>query len=1165
MSSLFEAPLSLGDARESKRERKRREKRTRKREERLARARDKLESSADPPAFAEGFLAWLDQQEMEGPDSWRDDNAQAEASTDGSSQNTGRRGARPAREAATDAHSLLASEDDASSVQSNHDARATSGSDDEVGAHGRLRAKTRKRVRAHTKRRSNVIEEPRSRDGSLSNSEPEPCSNSEPESCSNSEPKSGCSNSMIAGSSDTARKTVGADRELGSVEWGNQAKESDESAEVQEKEVEEEEMSEYERKRLQRIEENKRLMIATGILQVTKDISETVRAKAGQKKGTAREKRKADQEPMRVIPLRSRSDKRPYSVSSFDSKSPNIPSPDKRPPAAQRVHTNARRACDTCRQKRIRCLHMAAVAEALLRKSMETEPPPCGAAIQEGMATKDPQHAAVSEEDVEDPEEEEGAEAPDAMEEGVGDVLATGEVARSKAWLQVEVGVGSESETVAITRWPFTVGRGKRCDLVINDPKVSALHLLLDVRGGAQGSFEVQDESLAGVKVDGQRLPRGTRVALQSGARISLGKKGRHVLRFVWQTQASNADRGSAESKRPAVPYQSSRLAVPYHAAESSRLAVQGGAPDARDSEAIAGSSVVSATTGWEAGGARGEGDLGQQQSKRKKHKSLRPTASRAGREELEVEARAMAGSRQEEQGRWQSEAAAAANTTDDKGGEVMDTAFSDSASMKRKRLRPGAVEGEDEDGGGEDGEGMLRRRRPGPRAVAPRAQWGEPLLQAATTWRHKAWGVLPQVEVLLVGDAMDVVLQCLRARHLCRLAATCKAVRHLVASSTVWRTLYSKACAPYVKEVRVGALPVLRLEMPPVMWKTLYASFVGYKRKLQRASKSKGAKAPRARLPCPASGCGKTFSNVNALHAHLCGEGSSGADKTHYPLAEDGTRHYCTHALCPKYYPTAYQLEKHVWHCGLAARCRTRGVGNYSCPECQASFRFQRAMDAHFVLVKGQGARCPSSKVSRCLPDPHASEREIEVKALFAEQVKQFVASRAPWPRLPALVKGIAKVRKSKDGSDKWRAKVHTLGWGWGLGVYGSALEAAVAFDVYVLANGKPKFVHGGGHYARPAVPGDLNTLSPPDQDEHMQVPMPLLETARSLLETFKREAAGATLAPGSQRARWCQDLTDAAAAEPGSKIQGVLPPSVQKELALTRSKKRPKRSAPL
>ena len=56
----------------------------------------------------------------------------------------------------------------------------------------------------------------------------------------------------------------------------------------QDEEEEEEEMSEYELKRLKRMEENKRLMIATGILQMTKDISA-----AAKPRDTAQSERRA--------------------------------------------------------------------------------------------------------------------------------------------------------------------------------------------------------------------------------------------------------------------------------------------------------------------------------------------------------------------------------------------------------------------------------------------------------------------------------------------------------------------------------------------------------------------------------------------------------------------------------------------------------------------------------------------------------------------------------------------------------------------------------------------------------------------------------------------------------------------------------------------------------
>ena len=91
MASLLEAPLSLNDAaaKERSKERKRRSGETK--EERRLRKADKRRRKAErreteecelaaagrdyapapPPKLAEGFLRWLEQQDIEGPESWR--------------------------------------------------------------------------------------------------------------------------------------------------------------------------------------------------------------------------------------------------------------------------------------------------------------------------------------------------------------------------------------------------------------------------------------------------------------------------------------------------------------------------------------------------------------------------------------------------------------------------------------------------------------------------------------------------------------------------------------------------------------------------------------------------------------------------------------------------------------------------------------------------------------------------------------------------------------------------------------------------------------------------------------------------------------------------------------------------------------------------------------
>ena len=87
-------------------------------------------------------------------------------------------------------------------------------------------------------------------------------------------------------------KAAGSDETEKSDEQEKRNKE-----EQEEKEEEEEEISEYELKRLKRMEENKRLMLATGILQLTKDISA-----AAKPRDLVEEKRRKMEKKMREKP-----------------------------------------------------------------------------------------------------------------------------------------------------------------------------------------------------------------------------------------------------------------------------------------------------------------------------------------------------------------------------------------------------------------------------------------------------------------------------------------------------------------------------------------------------------------------------------------------------------------------------------------------------------------------------------------------------------------------------------------------------------------------------------------------------------------------------------------------------------------------------------------------
>ena len=80
MASLLEAPLSFAEAYVSARERRKLEKDKRKAKERKARKEERRrwreeERNVTPAQMAAGFLAWREQQEIEGPESWRDEAA----------------------------------------------------------------------------------------------------------------------------------------------------------------------------------------------------------------------------------------------------------------------------------------------------------------------------------------------------------------------------------------------------------------------------------------------------------------------------------------------------------------------------------------------------------------------------------------------------------------------------------------------------------------------------------------------------------------------------------------------------------------------------------------------------------------------------------------------------------------------------------------------------------------------------------------------------------------------------------------------------------------------------------------------------------------------------------------------------------------------------------
>ena len=420
----------------------------------------------------------------------------------------------------------------------------------------------------------------------------------------------------------------------------------------------------------------------------------------------------------------------------------------------------------------------------------------------------------------------------------------------------------------------------------------------------------------------------------------------------------------------------------------------------------------------------------------------------------------------------------------------------------------------------------------PAPVPRCPKAKWGESTF--STVVQPKPWGTLPQTATMRLGDAMDVVLQGLSARYVGRLACTCRSMRQLVAGSTFWRGFYAQLCDESVSR------DVFRLEIPPAIWIRLCSNMVAYRRQMRRVKKKK-LKLGQVRLSCPDTSCDKTFKDVQTLHSHLHGEHRSTCPQLippHFPVANDGVRYFCSRGPCYRSFPLDHQARRHESTCFLEATLQRRGEGSFVCGECGASFRFKRAFDAHFVL-RNQLPRCPSQKPVSREDANKDSWGQKELQLSLVEQVQTFVASHEDWPSItmacttgfgrPSFfvkehpIRGICHTKKK---AGRWRAKVHVLGVEVTLGYYDTSVEAAVAYDVYLLANGKPKYIHGGGHYAQPARPGDLNLLGLRD----VEVPGKLRETAQHLFAAVKDKVAREQLVHG-RLSHWRQDLTDAAA----------------------------------
>lgn len=741
--------------------------------------------------------------------------------------------------------------------------------------------------------------------------------------------------------------------------------------------------------------------------------------------------------------------------------------------------------------------------------------------------------------------------------------------------LRMEAVDGEMERVVEITHWPFEIGRGKRCDFVIDDLQVSKVHCVLYYQSEAGGTLQIEDKSRSGVMVDGVWLPRDTRTPLEDDARISLGKKGRYVFRLEMQIELLDAV-----------------------------------LEDATDDEGVGqGSSVELVLTPC------------RKERKSECFKCTQPYEMKAAVSLAtyfsEAEETAAPGSKKRkrsQQGGMTTRSTKSAKTVGMEQGlekrqlskpQMSEEKPQADAKTEMTGMMPGEVALE------------VPRRAAWfePLASRAKATWGEPVLSANTSC-PKPWGVLHQSVVMNLGDAMDLVLRALKARHVFRLACTCRGMRDLVAGSTIWRSLYSDIWSHFKRGKISGSLTsVLRLDMPPDIWKKLFVNMVLYRKKSRESKKAKGGNRGLVCLQCPVKECGKTFKEPHVLHQHLCGETGARKGPAHHTMNADGMRHYCSHEFCPRYFSSCYLATRHaVCECARdgfrSIARRALGEGNFICSACKASFRFQSAFDAHFITTN-DGTLCPSSKEAAAMLVKHLARawgedkglREIggenglphakasvhdtfdvastggldlttlerlrhmrqedaarflgmslwsftkEVRKLglqkwlrkrgdcqellssFKEQLRQFAASHS-WPSEHGL-KGCAKhVKSCKGGVPMWKSKVGVMYRTVNLGLYKSSVEAALAHDICLLANGKPQSGRSGA-FARPAQPKDLNLLPPVGtQLLGVHVPASLLETAKLLVDAVKKDVAKEKLADSSIKVRWLQDLTDAAAA---------------------------------
>ena len=230
-----------------------------------------------------------------------------------------------------------------------------------------------------------------------------------------------------------------------------------------------------------------------------------------------------------------------------------------------------------------------------------------------------------------------------------------------------------------------------------------------------------------------------------------------------------------------------------------------------------------------------------------------------------------------------------------------------------------------------------------------------------------KVKGGLSHKGILDLEDAIDIVFRRLKARHVGRLAGTCRGMCSLIDASMIWKFLYAKtflAKGCLEQNLPAKMQDLLRLQMPSEGWKKLYADMTWYTREMKRCKQRKASSTTHVVLSCPEKSCGKKFKSPFNLHRHLRGQ-DDGRDPPHYSLAE-GQRYYCSQQFCMRHFPTATRALRHTHsECKRGMRTamlRDFGIGTFVCSTCQASFRFQCAYDSHFLYANGR-SRCPSAR----------------------------------------------------------------------------------------------------------------------------------------------------------------------------------------------------------